>query len=69
MQRGQQLKIMFFNTDKASLKTTYCNTGDCLSLMVLPLCMFFNTDKASLKTTYCNTGACLSVMVLPLYNM
>ena len=28
---------MFFNTDKASLKTTYCNTGACLSLMVLPL--------------------------------
>ena len=28
---------MFFNTDKASLKTTYCNTGTCLSLMVLPL--------------------------------
>ena len=28
---------MFLNTDKASLKTTYCNTGACLSLMVLPL--------------------------------
>ena len=28
---------MFFNTDKASVKTTYCNTGACLSLTVLPL--------------------------------
>ena len=28
---------MFFNTDKASFKTTYCNTGACLSLTVLPL--------------------------------
>ena len=28
---------MFFNTDKASFKTMYCNTGACLSLTVLPL--------------------------------
>ena len=28
---------LFFNTDKASFKTMYCNTGACLILTVLPL--------------------------------
>ena len=45
---------MFFNTDEASLKTTYCNTDACLSLMVLPLYnMWLEGDKIS--RLFCKT--------------